>query len=157
MSNGLTLNGTATLGNGSQYGYLAFNGSQMLAGTGTVVFAGSSNRNALWVPTYNNTLLIGAGITIHGQTGDIGYDPNLGGDSRVIVVNQGTISADGGGTITLDADDGFSNPGTVEAMNGSSFFVQGGLSNLASGTLTRRHLAGVRQQHRRATHFGHRQ
>jgi RHS repeat-associated protein len=136
VSNGLTLDGTATLGNGSQYGYLDFIGTQTLAGNGTVVFAGSSNRNALLLPNYNTTLLIAAGITIHGQTGYIGNDPYLGGDNRISVVNQGTISADGGGTFTLLANNGFSNAGTVQSMSGSSFFVQGGLSNVQGGTLS---------------------
>src|SRR5205085_1676893 len=44
LTNGLTLNGTAFLGNssGSTYGYLRFNGTQTFNGNGTVLFGGNA-------------------------------------------------------------------------------------------------------------------
>ncbi len=47
--NGLTLNGTATLGDADGYGVLDFDNTQTLSGTGTIRF-GSANAN--------NTLLV---------------------------------------------------------------------------------------------------
>ena len=59
------------------------------------------------------TLVIGPGITVHGQYGNIGA---FAGASDVNVANQGTISADvKGGTITI-AGTSFNNQGTLEAQ-----------------------------------------
>ena len=72
--NGLTLNGTATLGSSVYGGYLSFNGTQTLGGTGMVVFGNSHNYNALLETTAGAALTIGSGITVRGQTGYLGYD-----------------------------------------------------------------------------------
>ena len=97
---GLTLNNaTVSLGNSSgSYGILRFNdANSVLGGTnGSVVFSNLSNSvyNTLQENVAGGTLTIGPGITIHGGTGSIGYNPNLGGPSNVAVINQGTILAD---------------------------------------------------------------
>src|SRR5207244_4053807 len=94
VSNGLTLNGTATIGSGSGLAALRFAGTQTLAGNGTVVLNSSDDgRNALAVINGSTTLTIGAGITVRGGYGTIGYQSNWG-PSNVAVINQGTISAD---------------------------------------------------------------
>ena len=106
----------ATLGGngGGNWGFLTFNSSQTLGGSGTVDFTGPGPYNALGLSS--GTLTIGPGITVRGQSGYLGYSPGIGGSpSNIAVVNQGTINwANGGniqipstlinsGTITVDA------------------------------------------------------
>jgi len=102
IENNLTLDGTLTLGDGSSYGVLYFESetSQTLGGSGTVVFSGTSSDDSL--APYIGTLTIGAGITVQGLNGYVGYSPEIGGSpGNVTVVNQGTIQADvSGGTST---------------------------------------------------------
>ena len=60
VTNGLILNGTASLGsNAGDWGYLRFTGSQTLGGTGSVVFGNGFNGpfNTLWMATAGDTLL----------------------------------------------------------------------------------------------------
>ena len=98
VTGGLTLNGaTMELGNaaGSTYGQLYFNGTQTLAGTGTVLF-GKSSSNALdETASSSSTLTLGSGITVRGSSGTLG-----GYYSNDAVVNQGTIAADDSGGLT---------------------------------------------------------
>jgi hypothetical protein len=138
VQNGLTLNGTLTLGGSSGYGYLNFQGTQTLGGSSTVAFGSSSATNALWLPNSGSSLTIGAGITVRGQTGDVGYDPNLGGSTAVTVVNQGTIQADvSSGTITINGTGAtFLNSGTVNASLGTISISTGGSGTTNSGTLS---------------------
>ncbi len=125
VEDGLTLDGTATLGDSTGYGYLYFTGTQTLGGTGTVNFATRDLCNALWVPDSGTTLTIGAGITVHGQYGSIGYSSYFGGSTAVSVVNQGTIAADAsGGNITIYGT-GNQNSGTLQALNGATLSLQG--------------------------------
>ena len=103
VDDGLTLDGTLDMGSTSSnvYGYVAFVGSQTLGGTGTVVF-GEDIVNTLEVAEAGTTLTIGPDITVHGQTGWIGFNSRLGGTTDDTVVNEGTISADvSGGTVTV--------------------------------------------------------
>ena len=130
VANGLGLNGTALVGNPTNglFGSIAFAGSQTLSSNGTVVFGNSANNN-LWLANAGTTLTNGAGITIRGQTGTIGY----GGAPNVAVINQGTISADvSGGTITVNAQS-FNNQGLGQGINGGTLSLLGAWSN--SGTL----------------------
>jgi hypothetical protein len=103
--NGLTLNGTAWLGNatGTSYGYLYFQGTQTLGGTGEVVFGKSSSN---FLSTYDttfedsDTLTIDPGITVRGSSGRLGDSYN-----GATIVNQGTILADdSGGASRFDYD-----------------------------------------------------
>jgi hypothetical protein len=87
---GLTLDGTALLGNvpGTTYGYLAFDDTETLGGSGSVVL-GSSPNNALYAAYAGNaTLTIGPGVTVRGAGG--GVLDNFTG----AVVNQGSVRAD---------------------------------------------------------------
>ena len=66
------------------------------------------------------------GITISGQSGYVGYSPDIGGVAdNIAVVNQGTIQADvSGGTITMYGT-GDQNSGTLEALNGATLSLEG--------------------------------
>ena len=132
-----------TLGSGSAYAYLYFEGdSQTLGGNGTVVFSGSGPYDSLGLPS--GTLTIGSGITVQGQTGYVGYSPEIGGSfSSIAVVNQGTIQASvSGGTITVEGGS-IQNTGTLDAANGgtldaysSSFTTTGTIEADAGSTIS---------------------
>ena len=139
---GLTLNGTMLVGNptNSAYGYVNFNGTQTLGGSGTVVFGNQPSYNSLRLTTGGTMLTLGSGITVRGQNGWIGYDPNFGGPQNVSVINQGIIASDSGGTITVNAQP-LVNSGTVAMSNGGSLNLNYltsvvGLTASGSGTLT---------------------
>lgn len=139
--NGLTLNGTATLGSGAE---LIFAGTQTLGGNGTVIFQDFSN-NGLVSNTTGMTLTIGAGITIRGGSSSTGanigfqdYFFGSGGHDTSLVL-QGTIVADlpgrgihlsphGTGTLT--------NTGTI-TVNGGTLEIGGHFSIASLGTLNR--------------------
>jgi hypothetical protein len=113
VTNGLTLNGTAYVGNaaGSTYEVMDFNGTQSLLGTGTVIFGKSSGVSSIACIGTSATLTIGPGITIRGSSGSIV------GPSTNKIVNKGTIDADdsGGlvGSFIYDTDSG----GVTEAVS----------------------------------------
>jgi RHS repeat-associated protein len=133
--NGLTLDGTAILGDssGSSSARLNFSGSQSLGGTGTVLFGGSS-FNALRLTTADTTLTIGPGVTVRGRSGTIGFHSSWGGPANVSVVNQGTILADtAGGTISI-VGQGWSNTGTLQARNGGDLNLGGTFTTAGLGT-----------------------
>jgi hypothetical protein len=116
--NGLVLNGLARVGhpsNVSFWGQLAFTGSQVVSGSGEVVF-GPTACNALRVQTGGTTLT--NRLLIHGHSGTIGQSVNcVSSAANVGVVNEGTISADiNGGTITIRAV--FTNNGVTNSVNG---------------------------------------
>ena len=134
--NGLTLNGTMTVGNasGSPFGIVRFDGTQTLDGDGTVVFANASTSNSV-LASDGSVLTLGPEITVRGQTGYLGSNPtNSGGTTTGSVINQGTIDADvAGGVITVRSVAGenlnvmrASNGGTL-TLNGASLANAGGL------------------------------
>jgi hypothetical protein len=117
LPNGLTLNGnTVNLGDMSgSRGTLTFIGTQMLDGTGSVMFQGPNfTGNALNVTgSAGSMLTIGPNVTVHGGWGSIG-------NSGYTLVNQGTISDDvNHGTITLNGSN-WTNAGTLQAINGGT-------------------------------------
>jgi hypothetical protein len=132
VTGGLTLNGTAYLGNasGTTYGFFDFRGpAQTLGGSGTVQFGGSASNALYGGRAGAGPLTIGPSILVHGTLGTVS-----GGD--VAFTNDGTISADtSGGTITLSGS-GWTNAGTLQASNGATLYGQGTTSNYSSGTLT---------------------
>jgi hypothetical protein len=135
ITNGLTLNGTATFGSAAvHYGRFFFSGSQTLGGTGNVDFVTSAN-NSLFVNGVNTTLTIASTMTIHGQAGSIDGQGNA-------LINNGKIAADvSGGTISIQASGGpFTNQGTVETDTGTTVQLFGpwtntGTLNVNGGTL----------------------
>ncbi len=122
---GMALNGTINIGKNS---ILAPQGNQTISGTGSIIFADASGSNRLNVEAGN--LTIGAGVTIRGQTGDIGGQSYVGGPATL--TNNGTINADAGGTISINVNGSLTNNGTLRAQNGA-MLVQDNLSG--TGTL----------------------
>ena len=117
---GLTLNGTATIGTptDSLGSTMSFVGSQTLGGTGDVLFQGGSGADQVAIDS-GSTLTIGTGITVHGSSGTIGSSDN---DT---IMNDGAIVADvSGGTLTVNAST-LQNEGTVMAQGGASLVVNG--------------------------------
>jgi len=126
VTSGLTLNGTINLGSAnssSTQSVLNFVGAQTLGGSGPIVFGNYySQINTATSNGDSGTLTIGSGITIHGQSGMIGFD----GGSPLPLVNQGTIAADGsGGTLNVYGTN-WTNTGTLQASNGGTLGLNGG-------------------------------
>ncbi len=128
IENGLTLNGTVTLGDNGGFGYLNFEGTQTLGGSGAVTFGSQSVFNALLATS--STLTIGSGITIGGQTGYVGYSPEVvGGPNNGTIVNQGTIEANGGGGVIYLDPATWSSSGMLRVAHGGTLSLQGTCSN----------------------------
>ncbi|MCY2953144.1 MAG: hypothetical protein NTU53_14365, partial [Planctomycetota bacterium] len=142
--NGLTLNGTATLGYQAR---IYFNGgSQTLGGMGTVVFNNCPNQ-ALVANANGMTLTIGPNITIRGGNGWvnnntwtgslIGYSNWVGGGLNASVVNQGMIIPDVSGTsIVINPSGTFTNQGTMGASNGGTLYINGMTGNVGATLLS---------------------
>lgn len=133
VRNGLTLNGTATIGERAR---LLFEGSQTLGGSGTVVFQ-NFQGNSLTAYAYNMTLTIGPNITVRGgssfaNSAFIGYSPSFGGNSNISLDLQGTIIADiPGRAILLNAigTGTLTNTGTI-TVNGGTIGLGGNFTPL---------------------------
>jgi RHS repeat-associated protein len=126
---GLTLNGTLSLGNsgGSTSGQIMFGDSTHAAGglmgTGAVVFGASASNsigNNSSLGGASGTLTVGQNVTIYGQSGSIVNAFTTGS-----ITNQGAINADtSGGTILLGSSTGsVSNQGSIEVTNGASLNI----------------------------------
>src|SRR5262249_16961675 len=109
VTSGMTLNGTILLGaaDGSESSGLKAEGAQTWSGTGSVLFGGTINN---WLQVSDGaTLTLGAGLTVHGQSGQL----------TGTFVNQGTIDADLAGRPT-----GSTAAGTL-ILNGAGWANQG--------------------------------
>jgi hypothetical protein len=138
VTDGLTLNGTAWLGDaaGLWHSALYFRGTQTLAGTANVLLggyalAGRFYVDGLYVDTPGGTdpavLTLGPAVTVHGDSGFLG--PLSGGGG---FINQGALRADvAGGQIKLDGN--WTNAGTIQAGPGTTVTAQGSWAN--AGTL----------------------
>src|SRR5437773_3958274 len=130
--NGLTLNGTATIGaTGGVWSRMEFSGTQTLGGAGTVVF-GDAYGPMLRPVDNGTTLTLGPGLTVRrgsnaSRPGSIGYNPNYGGNAAVSVVNLGTISADTSGRTIRISGQSFSNQGDFEVATGALLDANGSL------------------------------
>jgi hypothetical protein len=134
VKNGLVLDGTAFIG-GDNYraGYMDFEGTQSLLGTGTVIFGSDYYCSRIGAGSSEITLTIGAGITIRGGNGSVGYTSCAGGYSDVAVVNLGRISADIPERKIHVGGIPLANRGTLEAMGGGALLLEGAWTN--EGTL----------------------
>jgi hypothetical protein len=132
---GLTLNGTAMLGDSSGGGWIDFSGSQTLEGSGAVVYGVNNSYNGLFASGTNPVLTIGSGITISEKTvsyGYLGYDSYSGvGSTSASVINQGTIEWSNGGNISIPET--LTNSGTI-TVDATSTMAPGG--TIAGGTIT---------------------
>ncbi len=86
--------------------------------SGTVLFNDANGGNRLSVGN-SATLTLASGSLVHGISGDIGQNSFTGGNG--ILVNNGTIASDGGGTISVDSNlSSFTSNGALVAKNGST-------------------------------------
>ncbi len=115
---GMTLNGTIKIGQNS---ILASQGDQTIGGTGSIVFADNAGSNRLNLEAGN--LVLGSGVTVRGQNGLIGLQSFVGGAASL--TNNGTINADGGGTISVSVNGAVTNNGTMRAQNGTLSLANG--------------------------------
>jgi hypothetical protein len=127
VRNGLTLNGTVTLGGanaGQWVGGMRFDGTQTITGNGVVVFGSNYynqyNRNGFSQADVGQELTIDSGITLRGQSAYIGRD-------GATLINRGTIigNVPGTGLMILGT---WTNEGGIGTETGG--FIQG------TGTLT---------------------
>ncbi len=140
VTGGITGSGTTTIQGDA---ILALEGTQTVGGNANIVF-GTSNNNRLNVEGTNAVVTLGAGTTVRGQTGVIGDAVFVGGSGRS-VVNQGLISSDSGGTITIRSLSSLSNQNILEANNaGSQVLFQNDIIN--TGATIRATNGGVIQQ-----------
>jgi hypothetical protein len=113
---GLTLNGTVSLDNGS---LLNMEGNQTLSGNGAIVFGAAASGNRIGIDGGSKTLTIASGMTIRGATGSIGLGQLINGSGNSLA-NNGTIQSDGGGAITIQGlGGGLTNNGLLRAQAGS--------------------------------------
>jgi fibronectin-binding autotransporter adhesin len=107
-------NGTITLGTVSSGAEMVLNGNVTLSGSGTLTLSNNSNNfifaNAALDQLTNQQTIQGAGQI---------------GDGQMTLVNSGTINANqSANSLTIDANDGFTNTGTVEATSGATLILQ---------------------------------
>ena len=106
ITNGLVLNGTAYVGNGTNFnfGALLFDGTQSVGGSGTILFGAHPGQpNGLVVRLEGTVLTLGTGITVRGAYGTLGRNASWPGAQNLGVINQGTIWADTpDGVITIN-------------------------------------------------------
>jgi hypothetical protein len=152
VQNGLVLNATITV---SSIGHLVFDQSEALTTTGTaaagnqgVVLFVQTIQTGFGIPhsTLNveggTTLTIGPGVTVSGQTVDVGGPFSVGGITNI--VNQGLITANlpNPPASGFHADplgivsNSFTNIGTLEARNGGTLDATTSSTNFSSGTLS---------------------
>jgi YD repeat-containing protein len=128
IQNGLTLNNAKLiLAAGSSGASVLFLGTQMLGGTGEVVFAGTNSANSIFLDSDAgvSALTIGPKVTVHGSQGGKLQAPTR----SFTFINQGTIIADTAGATISIWGTSFTNQGAVSALNG-------GTLNIFLGALT---------------------
>ena len=130
VADGLTLdNGSITIAANSE---LNFVGTQALAGTGTVTFAATSTIARTARPGRRHADRHG-GHPHRCTSGNVGSSP--GGT----IVDEGTVAADGGGTLTVQGADelagGTLTGGTWEARGNSTLRVLGGVVATSAANL----------------------
>ncbi|WP_175517724.1 RHS repeat-associated core domain-containing protein [Planctomicrobium piriforme] len=115
--------GVVKIGNASGSSFASFvavGATAAVVGNGEILLGGNAN-NGFGSGDYFNTLTIGPGVLIHGQSGQIGNRTGTG--VQTTLINQGTIQADvASGTLNIYG--GFQNSGTVRATNGGTVYDQ---------------------------------
>jgi hypothetical protein len=140
--NGLTLNGTALIGNPTTgaWGQISFVGTQTLSGNATVVFGNNpisaGYPNGLFAYTTGTVLTFTPSVSIEGQSGRIGAGGNGFDAQNTSVTNRGTIWANtSGGTIYLQAHS-ITNAGNLSAVAGATLNWDGDLNFNGAQSLT---------------------
>jgi hypothetical protein len=140
VTGGITGSGTTTVQNG---GLLNLENTQTVGGNATIVF-GSGGNNRIGIDGGSKVVTFAAGTTIRGQSGSIGLGQLVNGSGNSII-NQGLISSDSGGTISI-VQSGMTNQGVAEAKGaGSVLSLQAGVNNIG-GTLRATGGGVVRQE-----------
>ena len=145
ITNGLTLNGTVLVGNPANfnYGAIDFGGSQTLSGVASVIFGDNASYNALRPIQGGTTLTLGAGVTVRGQNGWLGYDNNYGGPQNVGLINLGTIALDvAGGTINIGGALTTANLGNIANTASNITVAIGGVLTNTGVTLSANSMGG---------------
>ncbi|HZZ41707.1 MAG TPA: hypothetical protein VFE58_02115, partial [Tepidisphaeraceae bacterium] len=137
---GLTLNGNLLLGSSANnnYGVITFgdatNSAGTLGGNAVVVFGNyvaNGIDNGSYVMGASGILTIASTVLIHGKNAGIYSDNNPTGT----ILNQGTITADtSGGTITISGP--LVNQGTIQAINGATVSLTNTVTNASGATLS---------------------
>jgi hypothetical protein len=123
LRNGLTLNGTISVGSVGNIGIVSLVSTETIGGSGSIHFDGLGGQ----LNSYGGAVTLGPSLTVYGKNGSL-----AGGGAYV---NQGTIAADGG-TFTIQSYGiTWTNNGTVEAQNGGTFSAPTP-TNFSGGTLT---------------------
>ena len=128
ITNGLTLNGTLTMGSGNVTARVNFEGTQTLAGQGTVLF-GNSPFNELIASS--GVAILDPGITVEGGFGRLANITNRGTietatpDARIILdgntwQNEGVIRVSKGNLVLSPT---FNNAGIVSVDTGGTLFT----------------------------------
>ena len=129
----LTLDGTTIHleSTGSNTGLQFDDGDvQHVAGTGTILFGGSSDNNRVEPSGAGSHLVVGDGVSIlsDARGGTIGNAANP-------LTNHGLISARTGGRTVTVLGEGVVNEGNLEAVDGATLHVNALAGNLNSATL----------------------
>jgi hypothetical protein len=137
VTGGLALNGTASVSGSNAR--LGFSGSQTVT-AGTFDLTGSGVGFGV---EGSSTLTLGSAVVLHGGgSATIGQARFTGGTGNII--NQGLIQANvPGQNMTINPSSGFTNTGTVSAVNsatitlnpGAAYSNAGGAYNINNGTL----------------------
>ncbi len=123
VTNGLTLNGTVTIEDGSNLTGLVFQGSQRFDGTANILLEAIGPSAGLAVASSGATLTLGPDVTVHGA-GTVGYSHFLPDASDIGLVIEGTVLADvPGATLTLAAA-AIDNQGLLGALDGAGLSLQ---------------------------------
>ncbi len=140
VTGGITGSGTTTVQGG---GLLNLENTQTVGGNTTIVF-GTGANNRIGIDGGNKVVTFAAGTTIRGQSGSIGLGQLVNGSGNS-VVNQGLISSDSGGTISI-LQSVLTNQSIAEATGvGSVLSLQSGVNN-TGGTLRATAGGVVRQE-----------
>lgn len=142
VTHGLTLQNAhvLTLTGNSADTVLTFDctaGPQTLGGSGAIAYAGNIPQIiSINIVNSAGPLTVGAGITIHGRAGHI--KGRVGG--QPFIVNQGMIAADtkdpSGGGIIIDGQSALTNQGTMSASGGGLLTIDPQINNAAGHTIS---------------------
>jgi RHS repeat-associated protein len=124
VANGMTLNGTILLGSadGTIVSTVLFVNTETVAGTGSILFGGSS-FDSLAIVSSTTTVTFGPGLTLRGKSGTIG---SVGGGA---FINQATVTVEDDGQFRF-AGTNWINAGTIQTdASVSTIVLTGSLTN----------------------------